>query len=176
MNQDLLEQIVLHIFSQFAIIPSDFVNAEKTKSLRDKEYQLNDKLDFELENGYVVQNRIWGCQLKVGAQLMSVVLGNCTLEKNEPEFALIFSCQDAPTYGLYLDPGHSVIGYSMNGKDWLESTTYLQATFLAAMEQVRELGMKWEKPSNEKDLISTLKTFIHFKNSIDEANDEGQEG
>lgn len=173
MNQDLLEQIVLHIFSQFAIIPSDFVDSTKTKSLRSKEYQLDDKLDFELENNYVVQNKIWGCQLKVSNQLMSVVLGNCTLEKTEPEFALVFSCQDAPTYGLYLSPGSSVIGYSMNNTDWLQSTTYLQATFLAAMEQIRELGMKWDKPSNEKALITTLKSFIEFKNSIDEATDAG---
>lgn len=172
MNQDLIEQIVLHIYSQFAIIPSSFVDLGKTKSLRSKEYLLLDKLTFELDDNSSIQNRVWGCQLKVQNDTMTVLLGDCTLDKEQPEFALIFSTNDTPTYGLYLCPGQSVIAYSLNDKDWLQSSTYLQATFLAAMEQIRELGMKWEKSSSDDKLFSSLKSFIQFKSNIEEAGED----
>ena len=64
MNQALLKEIVAHIYAQFAIIPSDYINLQKTGSLLDPTYLLNDKITFESE-GIPYYGKVWGCQMSM---------------------------------------------------------------------------------------------------------------
>jgi hypothetical protein len=59
-----------------------------------------------------------------------------------------------------------MIAVSMDGKSWLECGTFLQSTFLAGMEQIRELGLAWHKASNYKSEYDALLSFINFHHSI----------
>ena len=81
-------------------------------------------------------------------------------------------------YGLYLVNSDLVspnplIAVSMNGKDWLECNTYLQATFLAAMESIKGLGLSWSKADPYKEQLVSLLSFIKFHNHIYGDLDEG---
>jgi hypothetical protein len=171
MNKALLKEIVAHIYAHFAIIPSDFVNLDKTQSLMAPYYLLNDKISFEVE-GNSYQGKIWGCQMSIGQKEIKVLLGDCTLDKEFPEFVMIVQPKDAPTYGLYLmynemssQPGDSqpMIAVSPDGgKGWMQCNTHLQATFLAAMEQARELRMPWEKCDEHRSLYQAMVSFLKF--------------
>ena len=175
MNKDLLEQIVKHVFSNLMVIPSSHVNFNKSKSLADKEYLVPDVISFDVEGSEEQQkNRVWGCQISAEQQEVKMLLGDCTEDKNFPEYALIMHLKDAPIYGVYLvnnlkdskvesDP---MIAVSMDGKSWLECGTFLQSTFLAGMEQIRELGLAWHKASNYKNEYDALLSFINFHHSI----------
>jgi hypothetical protein len=182
MNRVLLEEIVKHIFSNFAVYPSLYVDFNKSKSLMRNEYLLSDKLTFESE-GEDSQNSIWGCQLSADTQELKVLLGDCSLTKNLPEMAMVIQLKNLPFYGLYLvgqeqfDPATQIeppefidpepmIACSLNGKDWMECNTFLQATFLAAMEQVRDVGLTWSKCSNYKDQHSALLSFIRYHDLV----------
>jgi hypothetical protein len=171
MNKALLKEIVSHVYANFAVIPSDFVNLNKTLSLMEPKYLLKEKITFEAE-GTPYYGKMWGCQMAVSQMEIKVLLGNCTLDKEFPEYSMIVQPKNAPTYGLYLvynelssAPGDSqpMIAVSPDdGKGWMECNTGLQATFLAAMEQARDLRMTWKNCSNYDHLYHAMISFLKF--------------
>jgi hypothetical protein len=184
MDNILLEHIVKHVFSNLVVIPSNFVNTKTSESLTNKKYLLNEKLSFETEDGRFIENKIWGCQFMADQQELNILLGDCSQDPNIPEFALVVQLKNAPIYGLYLVynnliddkiDSEALIAYSLNEKDWLICSTYLQATFLSGMEQIRELGLPWQKITNYKTQYDMLLSFINYHNSYFEEQNEGQE-
>lgn len=178
-----MENIVRHIFSNLAVISSSFVDTEKTKSLMSKDYLLPEKISFESGED-IIKNKVWGCQISVEQQELKFLLGDCSQEKNIPEYCLLVQLKGAPAYGIYLVyndlvksqvDSEPLIACTMNGKEWMECQTYLQATFLAGMEQVRDVGLSWNKCTDYKDNFELLLSFIQFHNTIYEAKYEGQE-
>lgn len=170
MNHFLLKEIVSHVMANFGVIPSIFVDHEKTNSLMDPAYLISEKILFE-EEGRQYQGKIWGCQLSVAQTEVKVLLGECTTNLEFPQFALVLQSKDAPVYGLYLcyndlsnhpldsEPDLSV---SLNNKDWMDCNTFLQATFLAATEQVRELQLPWKKCIEYKEMHKALLSFMNY--------------
>jgi hypothetical protein len=67
----------------------------------------------------------------------------------------------------------ALIACSLDGKAWMECQTYLQATFLAGMEQVRDVGMNWSKCLDYKVHYESLLTFIKFHHTLYEGQYEG---
>jgi hypothetical protein len=183
MNYDLMTKIIQHVMANLVISKSDFVNIDKSKSLLSKDLLLKEKLNFE-EDGIKSQNNIWGCQISAEQQEIKILVGDCTQDKNLPEYCLLVQLKDAPAYGLYLmftetfdesmNP-EPMIAVSVNNKDWMECSTYLQATFLAGMEQIRDLGLAWSKCTNYNDTYALMLSFIKFHNQFYEAAYEGQE-
>lgn len=178
MNLTLREVIVKHVLANFAIIPSAHLSIDKSKSLQSKEYLLSDKVSFMGLEDEVIQNKLWGCQVSVEQQEIKILLANCTIDINCPEYALLVHLKDQPLYGLYLVNNNSLdhealIAVSMNGKEWLECSTYLQATFLAGMEQLKDLGFAWNKCTSYKEQLVALLSFIKFHNDIYGDKDEG---
>jgi hypothetical protein len=178
MNYVLMEHIIRHVMANLAVISSSFVNLDKTKSLRSKEFLLSEKLLFENEN-ITKQNNIWGCQVSVDHHDMKILLGDCSQDNDLLEFCLIVQLKDAPSYGLYLiyndlDPdvnAEPLIAVSVNNKDWMECGTYLQGTFLAGMEQIRDLGLTWNKCTDYKTQYEMMLSFIKYHNSFYEETD-----
>jgi len=183
MNYDLMRKIIQHIMANLIIMPSDIVNSDKSKSLISNDLLLKNKLNFE-EDGIKFQNNIWGCQISAEQQEIKILVGDCAQDKKMPEYCLIVQLKDAPAYGLYLmftevfdesmNP-EPMIAVSINNKDWMECSTYLQATFLAGMEQIKDLGLSWNKCSNYSENYELMLSFIKFHNQFYEAAYEGQE-
>jgi len=164
MNKLLLEQIVLNVFANLLAIPSDFVDQSGT-SIKSKEFLLKEKLSFDVD-GETVFGNIWGCQISTGEQELKILLGDCSQDNNLPEYCLVVQLKDAPAYGAYLvynnsgdvmGMGDALIACALNENDWLICNTYLQATFLAGMEQIKEIGLSWNKCSNYKHHIEMMK-------------------
>src|SRR5271165_958574 len=171
MNPKLTEQICHHILANLGILPSDFLNVAETKSLTDKSFLLPEKISFEIE-GRLVEKNIFGCQVSVTSQKeFKMLLADCTQEKDLPEYVLVAQLKDAPTFGVYLifneiikdadiDP-EAMIAVN-DSKHWMPCTTYLQATFLAGMEQLRDLSFGWSKCKDYQEMYSQLLSFIKF--------------
>jgi hypothetical protein len=180
MNLQLMEQIVRHVLSNLLVIPSDFINPDHTKSLMNKDFLLEQKLTFE-SDGVERKNSIWGCQLSADQQEIKILLGDCTQDQGPSEFCLLVQMKNAPAYGLYLincsDTFESepLIACTMNNKDWMRCGTYLQATFLAGMEQIKDIGLAWNKCINYKDQYQLMLSFIKYHHIFYEAEYEGQE-
>lgn len=171
MNLKLLNQIVRHVLANLLIIKSEFIDSDSCKSLKSKDFMLGEKLEFDTENG-LVSNNLWGCQISTGDQEIKIVLGDCS-QDNITEYCLIVQLKDTPAYGIYLVdddssdkiPGDAFLACTINEKDWLICNTYLQATFLSGMEQIKELGLSWNKCSNYQSQIDIMKSFIKYHES-----------
>lgn len=169
MNKQLMENIVKHIFANLAIIPSTFVKLDKTKSLMSKDFILNETLSFEVDD-VVIKNKIWGCQVSTDQQALKILLGDCSQDKQNKEYCLIVQLINAPAYGIYLacdtNDSEALIACTVNNKDWMECQTYLQATFLAGMEQIRDVGLSWNKCSEYQQQYQLMVSFINFHDSL----------
>jgi hypothetical protein len=167
LNQDLQTAIVNHILSCFAVIPSNFINLHSSLSLMSPEFLLKDKLQFD--NGQkIIANKIWGCQLSVASQEIKILLGDCSSYlEDEIEFVMVVQAKDMPAYGLYLvidgmDYHESLIACSLDNKSWIQCNTFLQATFLAAMEQVKDMGLSWKKLEQYTEQFQSMLSLIKF--------------
>jgi hypothetical protein len=186
MNNKLTEQIILHILSNLGVLPATFIDQEATQSLFDKQFLLSEKLSFEVEDGEVLRKNIYGCQISVtDSKEFKMLLADCTQDNDLPEYCLLVQLKESPTFGIYLlfnqlvsdppDP-EAMIAVSADQKHWMPCSPYLQATFLAGMEQIRDLGFGWNKCSEYQDQYQQLLSFIKFHSKFYEVEDEGQEG
>lgn len=180
MNTKLRDAIIEHVFANFAIIPSSFVNLNRTASLLTKEFLLSDGIPFAADDGKIVKNKVWGCQLSAEQQEIKILIGDCTQEQGIPEYCLLIHLKNSPAYGAYLVHSDQVdseplLACTMDGKNWLECPTYLQATFLAAMEQIRDVGLAPSKCTSYKEEFDMIISLINFHDTIYGSKYEGQE-
>jgi hypothetical protein len=171
MNLELREQIVKHILANLAIIPSTYVALDKSKSLKGQEFLLPEKINFQDEHGHVLSNKLWGCQFAAEQQELKILLVDCSTSTDIPEYAVLVSLKNQPMYGVYLVDNSEVesealIAVSLNGKDWLEANTYIQSTFLSAMENIKSMGLAWSKCQEYQDNLSHLLQFIKFHSYV----------
>lgn len=179
MNNILTEQIVKHILSNLGVINGSNIDGNKSQTLISKDFLLRNKLSFKMEDDSVISNKIWGCQLSIENKEMKIVLGDSSQDKNIKEHCLIIHLKDSPIYGLYIIPDvqntQVLIACSLNGKEWMQCNIYLQATFLAGMEQIKDHIAAPQK-CNEYDFeYKAMLSFIEFHSAIFEDNYEGEE-
>jgi hypothetical protein len=184
MNQQLTEQIAYHVLANLGALPAPFINKETTKSLLDKQFMLPERITFEVD-GETVKKNIFGCQVTVAdGKDFKMLIIDCTQEKELPEFCLLINLKDAPCYGVYFVysglvdeavDSEALIAVSTDKQHWMPCSTYLQATFLAGMEQIRDIPMGWAKCANYQEQYQQLLSFIKFHHNYYEATDEGQE-
>lgn len=184
MNRQLTEQIANHILANLGVLSASHVNKDTTKSLVDKQFVLPEKITFEVD-GETVKKNIFGCQVTIAdGKDFKMLLADCTQEKDLPEYCLLVNLKDAPCYGVYFVfpelaeeevDSEVLIAVSTDKKHWMPCSMYLQATFLAGMEQIRDIPMGWGKCTNYQEQYQQLLSFIKFHHSYYEALDERQE-
>lgn len=184
MNQQLTEEIAYHILANLGILPAPFVNKELTKSIIDKQFLLPEKISFDL-NGETIRKNIYGCQVNVAdGKEFKLLVADCTADKNLPEYCLVVQLKGAPAYGVYMiftglaqeaTDSEVLIAVSTDKQHWMPCSTYLQATFLAGMEQIRDIPVGWSKCVKYQEQYQELLTFIKFHHSYYEAPDEREE-
>lgn len=181
MNRKLSEQIALHILANLGIVSSSFVNPDTTQPIMTNAFMLPEKISFVAEGGDLRKN-IYGCQVSVAdAKELRLLIADCTQEKEYPEFALLVQLKDSPAFGLYVIVSQDKIdsevlfAVSTDKINWMPCSIYLQATFLAGMEQLRDIGFGWTKATNYSEQYHQLISFIKFHHSYYQEDDEGQE-
>jgi hypothetical protein len=168
MNPILTEAIIKHILSQFGVLPSPHIDLKKTKSLLDKDFLLSEKLSFQDEDSKMFKNNTWGCQLLLGQQEVKILLGDCSQDETK-EYCLLVQSKDAPAYGLYLvldEASEPLISVITNETDWFPCPTFLQATFLAAMEQIKDTHLNWSKCVDYRTQYDLMLSFIKHHNTV----------
>lgn len=180
MNHPLTEEIVKHIFAGLGIIPSLLLNPTTTHSLISKDFLLDRKLMFSGDGTGIVQNNLYGCQILIEGKEFKILLGDCTQDKEIPEFVVLAQLSGNPVYGLYLvcNPevdSEAMIAVSVNEQNWMPCSVFLQATFLAAMEHLKDTNLGWGKCTNYQRHYELLLSVVNFHQVYCEAEYEGQE-
>lgn len=172
MSKNLLQEIINHIFNGFSILNP--LDNGKFKSLKSSEYLLSDKLSFEDEAGNLLKNNVWGVQFKLENNDFKILLGDCSVDKNVLEYALVVKLAENPAYGLYsaysttdkVIDSCPLIAVSVDNQNWMTCNTYFQATFLAGMETAKDLAYTATYCSNYQEHFNILTSFIKFHNQL----------
>jgi len=180
MNNKLTEEITYHILSNLGVLPSEFVNQDASRSIIDKQFLLTEKISFQME-GQTINKSIYGCQLNFTNKFFKLILADCSQDSDIPEFAIIIHPPDAPTYGLYLaftklvadPPDPEAMIAIKNDQHWIPCTTFLQATFLAGMEQLRDQIVGWKLCVNYQGEYQDLLSFVKFHSNYFGVSHEG---
>jgi len=182
MNIKLTEEIAYHILAHLGALPANFTASDTARSMIDRQFLLPEKLKLTIDNQELSKN-IYGCQVSVAGKDLRLLLADCSLEKNLPEYCLMVQLKGAPAYGVYLlfnrlvkenPPTTEVlIALSSDSKNWMPCNTYLQASLLASMEQLRDVGGQWGKCQSYQEQLNLLFSFVAFRDLFFGGADEG---
>jgi len=155
MESDLTNQIALHIFNNIGVISPMKV------SVQNKKFLLNQTID--LEDDKIL--KLWGAEVDLGGSKLRMLLTELTDSDPDKEFVLIVKLENCPSYGCYIslnenEPRDGKIYFSVEEDNWAETNTFLQATFLGGMEQLKDVLSNWNKVSIEDDLVESMKSLI----------------
>lgn len=173
MNKVLLNEIIKHIFSGFYIFSED---NNKFKSLRSKDFLLKEKVSFQDESGKEITNNVWGIELSIQGADLKILLSDCSITKSKEgllEYCMLLKLKDNPAYGLYFTKSQSgdssenypLIAVSSDSSNWMTCNTYLQATLLAAMENVKDYAYSWNTCKDYKTHYDLMLSFIKYYNN-----------
>ena len=184
MSKQLTSQIINHIFSNLLIINKSDFDINKFKSIKSTDHLLPETISFTDESeGQEIVNKIWGIQLVIEGQKLKMLLADCSVEPKILEYALLVKMQDSPAYGIYasynkdynqLVVDGNLIAVCMDNPNWIQCNIYLQATFLAAMENIKDIPYTLEKCEDYKLEYNSLLSFIKYYDFSCEDDDEGQ--
>lgn len=171
MNIKLTEQIINHIFSNFLIINASEFDQKRFKGIKSSDFLLDKKVSFEDDNNQKIENNTWGVQLSVEGQQVKILLADCSVSKDVAEYALIVAVKDVPTYGVYSAYSTSsearvnslaLIALNADKQNWVQCNIQIQATFLAGMEQIKDIPYNLERLSNYSDEYNLLLSFLNY--------------
>lgn len=179
MNQELSKEIIKHVLANFLVIPSKFIDGNSFQSLCSDSFMLKEKLSFLSEGGKKIDNKIWGCALSFASEQVKIIIGDCSQDSSK-ELCMIIHLSNSPSYGLYIcldSYDKPLIACMTDSKAWMPCNTFLQATFLAGMEQIKEFFLTASKINDYNEQHQMLLSLIRFYNSLYEEEElyEGQE-
>jgi hypothetical protein len=161
MNKELLQHILIHVYNGLGI------TEKRTVSLKSEMFRMTEPMNIVLEDKSEYQAPMYAAQAIIQQATMRFLCADLSYQ-DEQEFALIIELDGCPTYASYLVlEGGQIIDAELAvliKNKWLDANTFLQASFLAGMEQLREMGVIWQA-----DPTSVLKTILHsFLEYVDE--------
>lgn len=165
----LVNHILEYIYNNFGIC-NDFVST----SIVSEKYLLTKKIKFEGVDGNEWSAKMYGAEIVIDKLRFRILCGDFSSE--EKEYALIVKLDNCPSYGCYLiynsdlseisGPQAGLLAFSIKENEWLASNVYIQATFLAGMEQLRDVSASWQSLSNYQDMIENMKSYVRHYDSI----------
>lgn len=158
MNKELTLAIVKHIFANLGLF------GETTSSLFQKDFVINKSIEYYTEdfegNQIEKQSEIFSCKSQVGLNKINMIATSM-----EDEHFVIVKLEKSPTYGVFFSSEEEtgMIAFQTKEGNFSEASIFLQSSFLAGMEQLKDISTKYERENNNDELIASLKSFIAFE-------------
>lgn len=186
-NQPLTNAIAEHIFANLGVFGTVMTSITQDTFLTSKtiayEPSFEDQLDAEKGNELIA--KVFACQTSTGAKKLSLIYSplktSCKKHIQSFEHFLLVKLEGSPAYGCYLldcdldeEKADGFIATELTPKNWIPTTTYIQATFLAGMEQLKDLFSQYKaiEAADLEELLISLKEFIAFQGIIAAAENE----
>ena len=156
-NQILLNHILEHIYNNLGVLKSQPV------SIVSPDFQLSDTLCFVDDEEIDHFAPMWAAKTFIQQGSIQILAADMSIDE-EKEYSVLVELEKCPTYASYvcLDKTKQIYDsklFILMANKWMSANTYLQATFLAGMEQMREAATVWQ--ANPKtDLPIKLRSFL----------------
>lgn len=166
MNQNLVNAICKHLADNLG------VTENRKISIMANSFRSKNKIQFKDNQDRNDIAKVWSCQTIVNGSKFRLMCSNLECSHSdyaEQDYIFVVKLDGCPTYGFSTtiwerDDFEGFMACQINEDgNWMQATTYLQATFLAGMEQLKDLTSTYDKCSNEEDLFKSLKEFIVYR-------------
>jgi hypothetical protein len=174
---EITNAIVKHIFKNLGIFDDVPI------SIKNETFLTSEQISYSSDDGEKTAP-VWACQTSVEGKKLSMICTSLIIPGedhiDDTENFVVVKLAGQPAYGCYLlSAGFGTfieagfIATELKPKTWIPTTTFLQATFLAGMEQLRDLTSKYDAISSPEELFTLLKEFIvyHESTAIGEKNE-----
>jgi hypothetical protein len=149
-NVVLTNEIVKHVFANLGI------SEERRGSVIHDVFRSNKTLSFTDDNGKQTVS-VFGCKVNVEGKRFQIV----AVKLSETESAFVSRLEGCPVYGCYFGD-ECLVGVLAKDR-WIEGSMFIQASFLAGMEQLREVGTIFTRMNDVSEMFEMLKTFLVFE-------------
>jgi hypothetical protein len=176
MNSNLTTAILAHLFSGFGVL--DFGDH---LSIRHLDFRTKHMIEFYDDQDREEASLVYACQTTVNAATLKLLYVELVCNHSDyvdSDLILLSQLEGCPMYGCFLscdDMREPTTGFiACKFKDnWMPCSVYLQATFLAGMEQLRDLTGKYEPCKDLGKLPEELKSFIQYRETFLEIEEAG---
>ena len=161
----LTNAIVEHILTNLGFMD------KRTHSLLAEPLKTDAYIDVQ-EDEKEIHYPIYACETRITQTkivMAGVIFADTTDPQNLPDMAVVVNIEDCPTYGCYLSQGEGVIAFTIKDNAWMEANTFLSATFLAGMENLRDVVQPYTQCQDIKPLHQALIAFLKY---IDNQNED----
>lgn len=136
-------------------------------------FKLKEKFTCTNLNSDKVEASVWAIEGQIGSEKFYSLLCEIDKVRDFSEYILLSKLEDSPTYGSYLcieddEPTQSVLSYSPKESIWLPTNVYLQATYLAGMESLKDVLVEWHALEHPIDFLKELQSFYNATMDNDE--------
>ncbi len=115
-----------------------------------------------------VRYPVYACETHI-TQTKIVMAGVVFDDNISPDMAVVVNIEDCPTYGCYLSQDEGLIAFTIKDNTWMDANTFLSATFLAGMENLRDVVHPYTQCKDTKAIHQALTTFLKY---IDAKNED----
>lgn len=182
MNSELTNAILYHILLNLGL------NKTQKNTIFNDLFITNNDIEYVNEFDEMNKSSVYSCQMKVNNSSFQIICAKLSTDYKtsiDEDVYFVIKLEGCPTYGCYLSVNtdkmedvnnqsfhDGFIACFIDNKHWVPAPVFIQATFLAGMEQLRELSAPFTKVDSNEELFNNLKSFITYKESY---MNEGQE-
>lgn len=154
--------IVHHIFDNFGL------TKELSSSLKNDKFLLEEVIEYFDSEEKEKHANLYGASIEIERTKFRILVAD--FSGKDLEFAMLVKLENCPNYACYLgldsetgDIYDGLIAFSYEFKNWLPTTVGIQATFLAGMENLKEVVAIWDPLENYQEMIEELKSFVEYQ-------------
>lgn len=158
--KQLTNHIIKHIYNNLGLNR----DLKMPVSIKNYSFLLEETIDFNDESGDL-SAQVWGAQIEIENAKFKIIVTD--LSEYFTEHAMLVKLDGCPTYACYLSEDlltlqFGDISFSLKEGQWLKSSIGIQATFLAGMENLRDVTGQWSNLKNTENLVNELKSYIKY--------------
>jgi len=135
MNNNLTKEIIKHIFRNFGLLASN----ENQLKITDNSFLLKEKIKYS-EDDLEHEARVYGCECQIQNKKI-IIFYTCLISEDDGEEFLYVHLEDNPAYCIWAGNQYieNDIYFNVNTENWGNCSILLQATFLAALESLKDI-------------------------------------
>lgn len=113
---------------------------------------------------------VYACETLITQAKITMIGVSFPIDEAFKEMAVVISIENCPTYGCFFnqEDGEGLIAFTMKDNAWMAANMYVQATFLAGMEGLRDVVNPFTKCRETKDIHQTLVSFLKYVDTLTE--------
>lgn len=167
MNKELTNSIAKHIFNNLGITDKRNVSIISDTFITDHKIEFTN--NDEEGNEYEDKTNVWIANGKVDNIKINIACSVFNIE-NDNEYCLMINIDNCPSYGVYYLPSNlddAMIAFSIKENIWVQADIYFQATFLAGMEQFKDLTISFGPClKGSQAIYNQLVSFIKYNDEM----------